>query len=77
MSSAQHCNQKIFQVSKVKNVDTQNSANEQLQFNENFNQITLKTNEFLRESDFLMNNQKEFFTTSEEQFQKAHEKIIT
>ena len=54
----------------------QNSANEQLQFNENFNQITLKTNESLKEFNFLINNQKEFFITSEEQLQKAYKEII-
>ena len=40
--------------------------NKQLQFNENFNQITLKTEKSLKESDSLTDNQKEFFTTFEE-----------
>ena len=34
----------------------QNFANEQLQFNENFSQITLRTNEFLEKFNSLKNN---------------------
>ena len=75
MSSAQHHSQKISQALKVKNVDMQNSANEQLQFSENSSQITLRIKESLKESDSSINDQKEFFTTFKEQLQKAHEKI--
>ena len=46
----------------------QNLMNEQLQFSENFSQIILKTKKSLKESDSLMNDQKEFFTTSKKQF---------
>ena len=49
--------------------------NEQLQFSENSSQITLRTEESLEESDSLMNNQKEFFITFEEQLQKAHKEV--
>ena len=41
--------------------------NEQLQFSRNFSQITLKTDEFLKEFNFLINDQKEFFTTFKKQ----------
>ena len=75
MSSAQHCSQKTSQASKVRNVDTQNFTDEQLQFSKNSSQITLKTDESLEESDSSIDNQKEFFTTSEEQLQKAHKEI--
>ena len=53
----------------------QNLTNEQLQFSENSSQIILKTKKSLEESDSLMNDQKEFFTTFEKQLQKAYEEI--
>ena len=68
MSSAQHHNQKTFQASEAKNVDIQNLTDEQLQFSENSNQITLKTEKFLKKFNFLTDDQKEFFTIFEEQF---------
>ena len=56
MSSAQCCSQKISQALKIKDVDMQNSANEQLQFNENFSQIILRTKKSLEESDSSTND---------------------
>ena len=56
MSFAQYCSQKISQALKVKDVDTQNLTNEQLQFSKNSSQITLRIDESLEESDSLINN---------------------
>src|SRR5699024_9606693 len=71
----QRRNQKISRASKAKDVDTRNFANEQLQFSENSSQITVRTDESLKESDSSTNNQREFFTTFEEQLQKTHEEV--
>ena len=56
MSFAQCHSQKISQVLKVKNVNIQNLTDEQLQFSKNSNQIILKTDESLKESNSLIDN---------------------
>ena len=55
----------------------QNFTNEQLQFSENSSQITLKTDESLKELNSSINDQKEFFIIFKKQLQKAYKEITT
>ena len=70
MLFTQHYSQKISQALKVRDVNTQNLINKQLQFSENFNQIILKINEFLEESNSLINNQNFFSQLLKSSFKK-------